>query len=641
MQNREDLPFSQRYGAWLQPDSDSQRELFFGTGIIVLDANILLSLYEYTPAARDDVFKALEQIKRRLWLPHQVGLEFVRNRHSVLSNRLRSLNEAPKSVNQRLGEAERAIIAARRLVQDLLIRYGRNSTAAETLAEMISDSAIKELFRPWRDQLRDHIAELKEHDLRMDALGLGDTVVQRVGELFEERIALQPSPQEIRRRVEEAASYRYPNNIPPGFSDSGKDTALRSAGDYLIWEEIIEHAAEQEAPQRILFVSSDVKEDWYEPPEPGRASRPWPTLAEELWQRAGARLRIETPQEFFQGIESYFGAEITDSTFSEINAVAETSNTEQLVADVREQGVTRLADFLRATNRPLGDVYRTGASWNALVRHAGLTSDVSTEEEQQLFRRVPSFLHVDDAARISGYLQLLEDDTPSYSELDSSGQAYAHMLIFNLWTQPAFTTFQAGIDRLHALRHLREELRDVLNMARVRHPQGAQLQLPEGPSLPLYIHAAYNREEILTAIGKSGLSGPFPANFREGVAWGPEINADTLLVTMRRDRFREKDGIEPDGDQHYDGALTRSLFQWESQNSTDADSPVGQRYQSPSSRTLVFVRPRPRSPIGHPEPWVLAGQADYISHEGSRPMRVLWQLDHPLPTDVWSYARKR
>lgn len=29
----------------------------------------------------------------------------------------------------------------------------------------------------------------------------------------------------------------------------------------------------------------------------------------------------------------------------------------------------------------------------------------------------------------------------------------------------------------------------------------------------------------------------------------------------------------------------------------------------------------------------------YVSHEGSRPIRFRWQLDHALPADVYHYAK--
>ena len=49
-------------------------------GVIVLDTNILLNLYRYSEATRDDILSAMEKLKDRLWMPYQVGLEYFNNR---------------------------------------------------------------------------------------------------------------------------------------------------------------------------------------------------------------------------------------------------------------------------------------------------------------------------------------------------------------------------------------------------------------------------------------------------------------------------------------------------------------------------------------------------------------------------------
>ena len=53
------------------------------TGLVALDTNVLLSLYRFQSNARDDLFRALESLENRLWIPYQVALEFHRNRLGV------------------------------------------------------------------------------------------------------------------------------------------------------------------------------------------------------------------------------------------------------------------------------------------------------------------------------------------------------------------------------------------------------------------------------------------------------------------------------------------------------------------------------------------------------------------------------
>ncbi len=69
-----------------------------------------------------------------------------------------------------------------------------------------------------------------------------------------------------------------------------------------------------------------------------------------------------------------------------------------------------------------------------------------------------------------------------------------------------------------------------------------------------------------------------------------------------------------------DLALGPSLFHWESQSTTTAASPTGQRYihhAVRSSRMLLFVREQRRQGTVT-EPFVCLGFARYESHEGER-----------------------
>ncbi|MFC9437218.1 PIN-like domain-containing protein [Nocardia sp. NPDC057030] len=324
-----------QYQAWIAPapsPDDTDREVFFIKALVILDTNVLLDLYEYTPTARKQVFAALERISAQLWLPYQVGLEFVRNRHSRVRSHSRALQDAPGQIERKFADAAKAIVNARELIQNMLETYTRDTQAQDALEEKINVKVVESHLDGWKEPLLSHARALKdEQDQTVGKLWSGDDILEAVAALFEDRIGAPPPPGVVRQRVEDAYSYRFPNNIPPGFSDMGKATPLRSAGDYLLWEEVIEKAAAMQEPRRVLLVSADGKEDWYQPPELGMKSRPWPMLFDEMRQRAGAELRIEKPQSFFDGIRQYLHVDIAEETSEEIKRAAESSE-ESLLA---------------------------------------------------------------------------------------------------------------------------------------------------------------------------------------------------------------------------------------------------------------------------------------------------------------------
>lgn len=338
----DDLPMFHQYSAWLTPSGglpDAERKSFYTDGMVVLDTNVLLSLYEYTTPARDQIVAALEQIKDRLWLPYQVGLEFVRGRHRVIENRTSRLRKATAEVDARLDEIKKSLSAASRDIENLLKKYAYDEESAVDLNKETADS-LKEQIPLWRKMLLVHVDNMKsQQDIVLNKLqGDDDPVLRRVAELYGSRIGSPPLPDVTRSRVSEAVEYRFPNRIPPGFADAGKDSGLHSAGDFLLWEEVIEKAKELPAPRRVLLISGDVKEDWYEPAEKGRGERPWPSLHDELMQRSDGRLCLEKPGEFFLGVKKFLDAELAEQTFEEIDRAADLMTTDgRLLSVITEQ----------------------------------------------------------------------------------------------------------------------------------------------------------------------------------------------------------------------------------------------------------------------------------------------------------------
>ncbi|MFJ1911474.1 DUF3427 domain-containing protein [Streptomyces sp. NPDC088147] len=312
-------------------------------------------------------------------------------------------------------------------------------------------------------------------------------------------------------------------------------------------------------------------------------------------------------------------------------------NVKQLADEVRHIGESRLSAYLMESGREIKELYRgSDHSWTSLLRRAKLLTTPAPDAEAALLKRASAFLHVDDTARASAYTRLLEDDAPSYDELSELERAYARMLFFTLWPSGGFETYQTGLTSLRHQHSVRGELRQILAHV-LNHLEHVTPTLPGAHSnLPLRLHASYSREEILTALGQSTIGGLLPGNFREGVRWCEQSKIDALLITREKD---EKD-FSPQT-RYKDYAMSDTLFHWESQNQTSESSPTGIRYRSHrdmGTHVMLFVRRYKKTDIGGPQPWMLLGPADYVSHEGNKPMGIIWKLHFPLPADVFTYS---
>ena len=76
-------PMRQIFGQHHKLNSSEQASLW-STCIFAFDANCLLNIYRYADSTRADLFRVLEGMKGRIWVPYQAAKEFYKNRVMVI-----------------------------------------------------------------------------------------------------------------------------------------------------------------------------------------------------------------------------------------------------------------------------------------------------------------------------------------------------------------------------------------------------------------------------------------------------------------------------------------------------------------------------------------------------------------------------
>ncbi|MHB8370419.1 MAG: DUF3427 domain-containing protein [Leptospirales bacterium] len=299
-----------------------------------------------------------------------------------------------------------------------------------------------------------------------------------------------------------------------------------------------------------------------------------------------------------------------------------------------------LASFLETTGLSLPDLYRkrSGGSffgWSRLKVEAGIEPDFFSADEGVLTQGIARLSHVEGGRSMRFLERVVGGDIPDETRLTEEERRLFLMFHFALWGKenpPAklgMASLSASVSRLRNSPRLCEELREVLSFKR----QGlartiAPLSLPGGA--PLDLHGSYLLLEILAAFGLATLDSV--KEVREGVRYLPEIKTELLFVTLKKS---EKD-YSP-STLYKDYAVSETLFHWQSQNRTTPESPAGQRYihhRRMGETLLLFVRMEekgPEMPLGLSSPYLFLGPVSYVRHEGSRPMSLLFKLDHPMP----------
>lgn len=198
-----------------------------------------------------------------------------------------------------------------------------------------------------------------------------------------------------------------------------------------------------------------------------------------------------------------------------------------------------------------------------------------------------------------------------------------------------FESIQEGLQEIAKYPVLQNELQEIISYLRshLNHTTKAvDLDYP----IALEVHARYSRDEILCAFGKTTANRAFPS--QEGVITIPALNTELLLVTLNKS---DKD-FSP-STQYEDYAINDKIFHWQSQNKTAPESPVGISYikhRENQKTLLLFVREEKKDAYGFTSPYYFLGPVDYVSHSGSKPMSINWELQEPMPAFLWKGAAK-
>ena len=328
-------------------------------------------------------------------------------------------------------------------------------------------------------------------------------------------------------------------------------------------------------------------------------------------------------------------------------------NWKNLVTEVKSYGLTNLHAYLGASGRELFEIYRAGdrdKNWTAIVIEAGLLDSELRIGEDVLLKKVHRLLHIDDVYRLDQFQNLLVGDYREWQFQSENQRRWTSMFFWNLFedgknpsTGKIWSSIDDAIVELRKSNAFVSEVKHLFEVLRFRlKAMGDKFEL-DSMEHPLVAHATYTRYELLGALGFARIEGnsiyedgPKKSleNAKEGVYFITEAKLDLLLVTLQK-----SETLRP-SIQYHDYAVSPLLFHWESQSKTSIESPTGQRYinQKPGvSEVLIAVREK-SSGVSGTIHFKLLGPADYVKHEGSKPIAIWWKLRIPMDPDSFDQA---
>ena len=296
-----------------------------------------------------------------------------------------------------------------------------------------------------------------------------------------------------------------------------------------------------------------------------------------------------------------------------------------------------LANFLDYYHLDPRAIYKF-SSFSRICARADAIADFNEPLEDILTKALGRLALVDSRRWICFLLDLLPHlDDVDFSVLSELDQRMLQMFYVTVWGKVAESwESDEVLDNLYALSDSPVLMGELLDLLRYRYEQIDFIDEPVdlGFDCPLDLHCTYTRDQLLVALDFLK-----PATVREGVKWLPEKQLDVFFVTLNK---ADKD-YSPTT-MYHDYSINENLFHWQSQSTTAADSPTGQRYihhRERGSKVLLFVREFKADQItGWAEAYTFLGTANYVKHEGSRPMNITWKLDRPIPAKFLKKTNK-
>ena len=296
-----------------------------------------------------------------------------------------------------------------------------------------------------------------------------------------------------------------------------------------------------------------------------------------------------------------------------------------------------LANFLDYYHLDPRSIYKF-ATFSRLCARADVIDDFTEPLEETMTKAMAKLAVIDSRRWISFLLNLLPRlDDVDFDKLSDIEKRMLQMFYITVWGKAAEDWNSDEVwDNLYALADSPVLLGELIDLLKYQYNRIDFIDAPVdvGFDCPLDLHCTYTRDQLLVALDFLK-----PATVREGVKWLPDQKLDVFFVTLNKS---DKD-YSPTT-MYNDYSINEWLFHWQSQSTTAENSPTGQRYihhKDRGSRVLLFVREFKADRItGGAEAYTYLGTANYVKHEGEKPMNITWKLDSPIPAKYLKKTNK-
>ena len=311
------------------------------------------------------------------------------------------------------------------------------------------------------------------------------------------------------------------------------------------------------------------------------------------------------------------------------NIKAAIYNKTRLIKELRTYPQTpTLSEFIANNGQDVRLIYKGGNCWSSLKREAGCCAYDDDENTKRFTKGIGNLTHVNSAAYLH-FIRKVMDPHGAYSCNGQAEETYAVMLYYSLFgdkiSKVGVASIQEALGRLKDYPEFVSEIKELTDYL-LSHLDKKTYAVGEKMPLTLEQYGCYTREEVFAIFGRQTADRKMQGSVA-GVFNIEELNTELLFVTLNKS---DKDFSAET--MYNDYVVSEYEFHWESQN-TDSHKGKGARFvkqKENGKKFLLFVRENKKDGFGNTCPFICFGLVDYISSKGDKPMKINWQMHHPI-----------
>lgn len=274
--------------------------------IAVLDTNILLYMYKCSYIACTNLVQILRRLSNRIKIPNQVYCEYKSNMYKEQDRIDKKYDYFTKDLKKDIDRMKSGI--CEKIINSRKYQFPDCDELEKSITSL--EEQLVKIIEEYQKKIN---IEKKNKENQIDEIN------ELIKKFVEDKCIESELPLALKLKYIQEGEFRYKYKLPPGYMDEDKniekasednfDNRVRKFGDLFIWKEII-RIGKENPDKEIVFVTNDVKEDWWEINVKNGKKNPI-RMREELYKEfvfstLNSKIRFMTFEQFYSVSATYF-----------------------------------------------------------------------------------------------------------------------------------------------------------------------------------------------------------------------------------------------------------------------------------------------------------------------------------------------